>query len=150
MEVHENIQAAWPRLNRLIQSAFPQSLLYSGQSSANKPTWGFDRLTLCVTNTQSSPSFHPKEALHFAEGEMVCVLPTTPQFQVTLYRRCRLHDVLWRLRATALSSEVGRVVVGAENRGKLDKGDKVIQHMDSEASSLTSSNSEYSRTGDSR
>ena len=77
---------------------------------------------------------------------MVCVLPTTPQFEVTLYRRCRLHYVLWRLWAIALSPEVGRVVVGAEKSSKLDKCDKVMQHMDSEESSPTASNSEYSRT----
>ena len=145
-EVHENVQAAWPRLNRRIQSAFPPSLLYSGLSSANKPTWGFDRLTLRVTNTPSSPSFHPHMAIHFAEGEMVCVLPTDPQFQVTLYRRCRLHDVLWRLGAIALSPEVGRLVVGAEKSSKLDECEKVMHHMDTEEGSPTGSDSEYSRT----
>ena len=145
-EVHENVQAAWPRLNRRIQSTFPPSLLYSGLSSANKPTWGFDRLTLGVTNTLSSPSFHPNVALHFAEGEMVCVLPTNPQFQVTLYRRCRLHDVLWRLGAIALSPEVGRLVVGAEKSSKLDECEKVMQHMDAEGNSRTESDSAYSRT----
>ena len=92
--VHKNIQTTWPRLNRCIQAAFSLYLLYSGLSSANKPTWGFDRLTLCVTNTPSPYCFHPEVAIHFAEGEMVCVLLTGLQSQVPFYRRCRVHDVL--------------------------------------------------------
>ena len=139
--VHENNQAAWPRLNRRIQAAFPPSLLYAGLSRANKPTWGFERLTLCVSNTTSQNRLHPKTAVHFVEGEMGCVLPANIRLQVPLHRRCRVHDVLWRLGALALSPEVGRVMVGLKNA----ECHTVMHHMDTVESSHGLGESEYSK-----
>ena len=140
--VHENNRAAWPHLNRRIQAAFPPSLLYAGLSRANKPTWGFERLTLRVTTAGSQNRLHPGLAVHFVEGEMGCVLPADIRSQErSLHRRCRVHDVLWRLGALALSPEVGRVMTGVKNA----ECHTVMRHMDSVESSHGPGESEYSR-----
>ena len=112
-EVHTKNRTTWPRLCERVLASFPPSMLYHATSLANRPTWGFDRLTLCAIALQAPGECRSgvlaSMAVHFAETELVCVLPSPPASRNPAYAplqsQSRTHDLLWRLGAVALSPE---------------------------------------------
>jgi hypothetical protein len=97
--MHESNHAAWRSLAAAIVDVMPPSLLCAPLVHPKKPTWGFDRLTLCV---ESCP------VVRFGEKLLELVSPVvdsdvhthTPCFiEDCMYHQTsyRVQDVLWRL-----------------------------------------------------
>ena len=135
-EVHSKNRITWPGLCGRVQASFPPSMLYHATSLANRPTWGFNRLTLRVAASQASKGdVLPPIAMHFAETELACVLPIPPASRNPAYAplqsQSRTHDLLWRLGAVALSSEVADVMLGRQVLRVVQPSDPhaVLAHM---------------------
>ena len=138
-EVHSKNRITWPRLCERVRASFPPSMLYHATSLANRPTWGFDRLTLRAIALQAQGEWGggvlASLAVHFAETELVCVLPSPPASRnpahSPLQSQTRTHDLLWRLGAVALSPEVADVMLDQRTRQAIQTSNPhaVLAHM---------------------
>ena len=106
--MHDGNHAAWGRLASAIVDTFPPTLLSSPLVRPRKETWGFPRLTLCVTDGP---------VVRFAENSLSVVSPGlesevhthTPCFlKDCMYHQTshRVQDVLWRLGEILTSRDV--------------------------------------------